>query len=260
MRLKPYVALAVSLLKTVRNWPLYVSNRLFPLTRETITFHLRNGMRVVCRPYRLDRAAFNDVWLDESYNPHHFDISFAWNDCKQIVDIGANIGNFTLFAAWKAPHARIIAVEPEPGNVAMSQKNIDANHLSSRVTLIAAGIAATEGTGTLHLSAKESGGHSLYAHGDTTRTTTVSLKPLATILKEQHMTQIDFLKLDCEGGEYEGLYALSQAQLDGISFIAVEYHHFSSDPAHTPERLRSFLEQHGFTVTSPKKSIFFAHR
>ena len=43
------------------------------------------------------------------------------------VDIGANVGLFSLYVAATAPAARILAIEPEPGNFARLAFNIAAN-------------------------------------------------------------------------------------------------------------------------------------
>jgi len=50
-----------------------------------------------------------------------------------IVDIGANIGAFTLDCAARFPSARIEAYEPNPRAYRVLQENIAANHLERRV-------------------------------------------------------------------------------------------------------------------------------
>ena len=42
---------------------------------------------------------------------------------QTVVDIGANIGAFTLAARRTFPHARVIAIEPDPDNVSLLQRN-----------------------------------------------------------------------------------------------------------------------------------------
>jgi FkbM family methyltransferase len=260
VKMLPYLRLAVSLVSKVRNWPVYLGIRYGFIKQEEVCYELRNGTKVLGRSYALDGTVLNDVWLEESYDPNHFGVAFDWQSCRTIIDVGGNIGTFTLFAAWKAPAARIVALEPEPGNAAMWRKNVALNQLEHRTLLIEAGVGAQEGTAQLHVYDKNSGGHSLFQFTEKSHPIPVKLHTLQHVFEEQHIQTCDFLKLDCEGGEYEALYGLKPDTLQSIRFIAVEYHHFSKDPRHTPEQLRAFLETHGFTVMQPKKSIFFAYR
>ncbi len=55
------------------------------------------------------------------------------SDDTIIVDAGANIGAFTLFAARRAPAAKIVAVEPFPKTHARLTKTIAQNRLEDRV-------------------------------------------------------------------------------------------------------------------------------
>lgn len=74
-----------------------------------------------------------------------------------LVDIGANVGMYTIWAA-KTRGARVYAFEPESQNYALLNKNIHANQLVDRVT--AYGIALSDHTGfsLLHLGQFMAGG------------------------------------------------------------------------------------------------------
>ena len=259
MKVFPRLLAFVRLVRIVKNWPLYCLDRLGK-THGTVTFKLRNGLTLTSRSFSLDRGPLNDVWFDESYEPNAYGKPFEWNRCKTIVDIGANIGVFTLFAAWKAPQSRIVAAEAEPGNAECARQNIRQNHLENRVTLIPKAIGATNGSLQLFLSTKNSGGNSMfdYAHG--APSVTVPMISLQELFEQEKIDTCDYLKLDCEGAEYDILYALPEATMKRVRFMAIEYHHFSKKSTHQPEHLRSFLEQRGFCVTKPKKSFFFAVR
>jgi hypothetical protein len=110
---------------TVRNWPLYLLNRLGGAREHANTYTLRNGLRITTRSFQLDRFGINEVWLDEIYNPPGFD----WKNCHTVIDVGANIGTFTLFAAAHAREARIYSFEPESGTYGALKRNVEQNHL-----------------------------------------------------------------------------------------------------------------------------------
>lgn len=247
------------LMTLVRNWPVYFLNRYGFIKKGDVTLKLWNGLTLISRPFHIDRSPFNDVWIDRSYDPNAFGIPFDWKKCRTIIDIGANIGDFTVYAAHKAPEATVIAVEPEPGNAGMVGKNIAANHLESRTKLHEVGVGK-RGSFTLYVDDTCSGGTSLFKHTEKSHEITVPVIPLQEIFEKEHIKHCDYLKMDCEGGEYDAFYGLPDAYFQRIAFMAIEYHHFSKDPLHTPAKLKEFLEAKGFTVIQPKKSFYFAWR
>ena len=61
------------------------------------------------------------------------------------VDVGANIGSYTILASAVCG-ARSIAIEPDPGTVQSLNRNIEANSIGDRVTVIEAAVGAAAGT------------------------------------------------------------------------------------------------------------------
>jgi len=261
LRIIDKFSLFLRLLRLVRNWPIYFFNRFGFIRTGTVTYKLRNGIKISSRPFSIDRSALNDVWLEESYSPSHCGIKWDWAGCKTIIDIGANIGTFTLYAAINAPGATVYAMEPEPGNYGMLIQNIRQNGLSKRVTTLQAAMSGAAGNAILHISPHVSGGHSLFKHSSTgADAVTVNIMTLGDLLSEKKIDVCDFLKLDCEGAEYEILYSLPAETLNKIRCIAVECHLFSGNPLHRPEKLKMFLEEKGFDVRPLKKSMYLATR
>jgi FkbM family methyltransferase len=259
----PTPVLLWRLLTTVRNWPVYFRNRFGMMEGSPeVRFRFWNGMTMTGRPKSLDRCIINEEWLDRCYEPNQAGIPFDWSACRTIIDIGAHIGGFTLYAAAHAPNARIIAFEPEPSNARVLRQNIADNHLDARIVAEQKAVAGTRGMLTLHrtFASTSSGGHSLidYAHeGDDIPVDAITL---ADMFREHDIQHCDFLKIDCEGAEYDILYGLSDELYRTINFIALEYHHFSPNPKHTGPPLRAHLETKGFTVMTPSKSLYFAYR
>jgi len=69
------------------------------------------------------------------------------NVCGDVVNIGANIGFYTIFFASQYSNARkVIAIEPNPEALSLLQWNIEANQQSSRVDTIQVGIGDVAGT------------------------------------------------------------------------------------------------------------------
>ena len=79
-----------------------------------------------------------------------------------LVDIGANVGMYTVWAA-KTRGVQVYAFEPEAQNYALLNRNIVLNDLGGRVKAYCLGLSDQVGYSELHLSALEAGGsnHSL---------------------------------------------------------------------------------------------------
>lgn len=255
---RTYFLLLVRLVTTVRNWPVYFLNRL-GLVHGVVEYRLRCGMTLLSRPNRIDGSALNEVWFDKSYDPNVFGIAFDWTNATHIVDVGGHIGTFTLFAAAHAPSAQIVTLEPESESFNVLKSNVAANHLLDRVTLHNVGLGDGKPI-ELYTFPKDPGGNSVYRSSEGGIPVRIETISLSTLFEKHGITVCDYLKLDCEGAEYEALYGLPEADLKRIRCIGMEYHHFSKDPRHNADALQTLLASKGFRCIRHKKSMMFALR
>jgi FkbM family methyltransferase len=119
------------------------------------------------------------------------------------VDIGANVGLFSLLVASHAgTNAKIIAIEPEPGNVQRLRFNVAANP-GVPVFILPLAIGETAGRVVLQVDHRDRGGTRTRALSadDATSTPTVECRSLLDILRQEQVTRIDALKIDVEGNE-----------------------------------------------------------
>jgi FkbM family methyltransferase len=115
------------------------------------------------------------------------------------VDVGANIGNHTVFFSALCPSSRVIAVEPVKENYELLLKNIEVNHLRN---LVAVNVAAAAEAGFMDMEVDASN------MGASRRTAKISCrpveqKPLDIILREQPPVAV--IKIDVEDMECEVL-------------------------------------------------------
>jgi FkbM family methyltransferase len=120
------------------------------------------------------------------------------------VDIGANVGLYSLFVASRGgARARILAAEPQPGIVDRLRFNVQANAgFDFQVATVA--VADREGQIELLIDNRDSGGTRLnngLVQADGSETVRVQCRPLAAILRDAGITAIDALKIDIEGAE-----------------------------------------------------------
>ncbi len=72
-------------------------------------------------------------------------------DGDLLFDVGANIGVYALYAALRHPGARVVAFEPEYGNLHLLRDNLVANSLQDRVEIYALALSDRSGVSQLHL-------------------------------------------------------------------------------------------------------------
>jgi FkbM family methyltransferase len=117
------------------------------------------------------------------------------------VDIGANVGLFSLFVAAKAGvRARIIAIEPEPGNMARLTFNVAVNG-PLPIRTLALALGESDGEVAIALNPHDRGGTRARPVTDGEGLVRVPCRPLASVLTTEGVTGIDALKIDVEGME-----------------------------------------------------------
>jgi FkbM family methyltransferase len=212
-----YLTSCVTLVRKVRNWPVLLQLR--KQGHNDGRLELQDGTRFVVR-------SLMDVWivketnLDRDYEVHGAMIQDGWS----VVDIGAGLGDFTVFAAQRTPHGRVYAYEPAPDSVALLEQNIRLNRIGNVETYP---YAVSDRAGTLTLDV--SGGvavqyRTVSASPAMAGKLTVRSLALADVLAALSGGVCDFLKMDCEGAEYAMLLNLDDASLRRIRRICLEYH------------------------------------
>jgi len=119
------------------------------------------------------------------------------------IDIGANIGGYSLFAAACAgPRARILAIEPQPEIFERLVYNIGQNPFAT-IKAMACAVADQDGEITLFVDAENRGETSMRIvnSGLAGEQIKVPAKSLMNIVLEEGYERIDAMKLDVEGAE-----------------------------------------------------------
>lgn len=248
--------MAPRLLTTVRNLGEYFRDRQGWLRKPEMQLKLRNDFTLLLRTGTSDRCVFNDIWLQEAYALP----GLKYNGYRSIIDIGAHIGLFALFAASRSPKACVYAFEPEPQNFALLQRNVTDNHLAERVHIFPQGIGREKGTLPLHVAPGRGECNSSYRQTEESYVVTIPVTTLGDVFREQNIQMCDLMKVNCEGEEYNILLSLPDHIFDCIGTMIINYHFFSADPAKHPRFLRERLEQRGFRVSRHLRNVFLALR
>lgn len=128
-----------------------------------------------------------------------------------IVDVGANIGLFSLAAARKMnQQGHIYAFEPLPATADFARKNVDLNGFSSFVTVTQVAVSNKPGEAELYLGPC-SGHHSLYPLTTIERENKVVVPVVTLDQTLSEIPSINLLKIDVEGAELDVLDGAANA-------------------------------------------------
>jgi len=141
---------------------------------------------------------------------------------KVIVDAGANIGLTSIFFANQYPSARIFAIEPEPSNFEMLQRNVSRY---DNIVPIKAALWNNESEITLVDPGLDKWGFQVQdsASSEAARGEYVTAITVDSLMSRYDIAKIDILKIDIEGAEKE-VFESSDSWIENINLIIVELH------------------------------------
>jgi FkbM family methyltransferase len=230
------------LFKTFKNWPLYLAYKYGLVNLKTLIFKTRNGV-IVEVPIRLLHV-FKEIFMEECY--------MAGMKCdippnSTIIDIGANAGYFTLFAASAFSQAKLFSFEPVPVNYAQLKRHQDLND-TCKISCYPLAVAGHSGEINLNFDTTDSftTAATIFASKENKKESlSFPCITLKEIMDENAIEKCNLLKMDCEGAEYDILYNCPPEYLQRIDQIAMEFHR-GGQKNQNVEALETFFRKQGF--------------
>ncbi|MEU8975768.1 amino acid adenylation domain-containing protein [Streptomyces monashensis] len=243
---------------------------------------LPNGMAVFHHNTSETDFVYDEIFTREEYLRGGITI----DNGDTIVDVGANIGLFTLFASGRNPDGRLYAFEPLPPLHDSLRRNAKLHGLGARLFDCGLGATAHEETFTFYphntvnstraATAPEArdlvraylrnkakpadGARSGAAARDMideivesrleSRSFTCRVRTFSEIIEEEGMDRIDLVKIDVEGAEHEVLKGIRPEHWPRIRQLAIELHDVGGRLA----EVEALLKGHGFEVVSEQGS------
>lgn len=182
-----------------------------------------------------------------------------------IIDIGGHVGGFAVFAAKSAQNGKTYVYEPAIANFDQLAKNVKLNNLQN-VSVFNKAVAGKKGTINLYIDSMNNASNSVYKKSKDF--VAVEALSLNDIFSKNRIRRCDFLKIDCEGAEYDILFNADKAILGKIQRIACEYHnpkYFGiTDQNFDLPKLVEYLKNAGFVVQTKRvnayQGLLFAKR
>ncbi len=136
------------------------------------------------------------------------------------VDVGANIGYFTLLGARQVgPTGRVVAIEPAPHNFQLLQKSVARNGLH-QIEAHQVAVGASTGRAQMALPDRANGGSYALVGQASTGTFEVQLRPLDDLIAGR---RVDLVKIDVEGAEEQALAGMGQILKTSRPLLLLEY-------------------------------------
>jgi FkbM family methyltransferase len=231
------------------------------------------GVKPVAFPYELRLRGGACVTLREPgdlvlfwlvFARRHYPVDPSW---RTIVDAGANVGLFTLYAARRAPLARIVAVEPFPDSFDRLRELVGKNGLEDRVTLANLALSSKNGEAQMdarlglaaydrHLvesSAKAVNANTRAASGPS-KSVQVRAASLAAVLDQHGLERADMVKMNIHGSEYDALLSLPTESLVRLGRVAVHYRELPKEAGVGWGDLQRHFHRSGFVTAQHRKA------
>ena len=231
------------------------------------TFKLPNGLQFHLPSRRMNVSSLfliRKIFKEKLYFRKGFEIKKT----DTVVDIGANMGMFVMWAVPQALKGKIIAIEPTE-SIDVLHMNLKKNNIGNVETIRAAmgfddgyvEITTYPGFNVIDHPMKQKPTfltkmlvYSLTGQWKYKKVTekfpSVSLEK---IMDNNHLERINFLKINAEGCEFDIFRNLSDKCFDKIEKIAMEFHEYY--PGNKYQELEAILKSKGYKVTVEKPLI-----
>ncbi|MFT3868858.1 MAG: FkbM family methyltransferase [Nibricoccus sp.] len=259
--------------------PVTTTNAFAGLNRHT----LANGLEVAHLNRHETEYVYKEIFEDRVYLRHGIQIP----EDATVVDIGANIGLFSLFVRSRAPQARVFAYEPSP--VAFKALQANCSAYGERLQPFNLGVSEKRGSASLTFYEKSSVFSSFHSNADEDRqaiqavvanmvrtelgssepSTDVYVDELMTgrldrqvfdcpllsvsdIIRDNKLSRIDLLKIDAEKCELEILRGIEKTHWPLIGQIVIEVHDRTQKAV---DEVRSILISQGFNCAVEEENL-----
>ncbi|HWX20990.1 MAG TPA: FkbM family methyltransferase [Candidatus Binatia bacterium] len=248
------------LVTVFKGWPKFLATK-WGWKKDNLELETRSGLKLIVPDQA--RFEFKDVFLHRAYG---FRPLLQQLPPEPVVlDVGANVGFFSLFAFQCRPGSFCLAFEPLPANFRVLKHHQELNP-TRRWQVFQQAVMARDGeveicsqkNNQVDASARITTAGLPAAPGGR-QPQKVLARSLPSIFAAHRLSRCHWLKLDCEGSEYEILYQCPADTLRQIEAISLEIHH-RDEQSGNQRALCAYLEGHGFRLFAADDAVVHALR
>jgi FkbM family methyltransferase len=216
----------------------------------------RDGLNIVCRAGSRDWDVVHELVFAGSYGRAFAHLRATPNK-PTVLDLGGNIGLFSVLAATQRPDVMVHAFEPGPPNYRLFEVNRLVNPQSSeRIHLHREAVGGESTTMNWFFDETNPGGSSLY--GRSGKSFPVAIRAFSEVVASLG-TMVTLVKIDIEGAEFDLLRGAPPSVWENVSAIALELHDDPSGAMTHGEFLECFRAL-GYAIEEESVCSYFLHR
>lgn len=206
---------------------------------RTLTFRTRSGARITTPNRPGARVPVYELFAEDSYRLEWLLGSLAGRPIN-VMDIGGHVGTFSVRLSQVHRTATITAFEPSPATAEYLRRNVAQNDAANRVTVVQRALAGRSGHAVFGDNGAGSGLNALLATGADGGSDggmdveTISFDDALALAGGE----IDLVKIDCEGGEYDLVLNSSPQSWETVQRVVIEHHPV---PGHSWPELQAFF-------------------
>ncbi|PRH81130.1 hypothetical protein C6N75_00420 [Streptomyces solincola] len=245
-------------------------------------FTLPNGLTVSHQNEAETLHFYEDIFDHRTYAKHGITVP----DGGTVVDVGGNIGLFTLFAHYEASDVTVYTFEPAPPMFELLTRNAAEHGVNARLFNI--GVSDTESRAEFTFYPRSSGMSSFHPDEEEEKHNlrtiianqqkaggvdagglaehaeelldvrfeaipfTATLRPLSAVIREQGIERIDLIKIDVQKSERQVIAGIADEDWPKIQQMVLEAHDADGEVA----RLVALLEDRGFSVLAEQDELY----
>lgn len=238
-RVEPFVAHALRARAVRPSLPFFFGEARGRGGREYVV--RANGARLFIEHGSTDAATLDQAFRQRVYEPSQAAAARldALGHPPKVLDLGANVGMFTVWAASRWPGAKVLAAEPVPRNVDLLRRNL---RLQENPGLDVLEAAVTTSDGTVRFGDGDFTNGRI-VEGGSSDALEVQARDVFPLIEG-----VDLLKLDIEGGEWP-ILADPRFRTQTAPVVMLEHHPMGAPADVSPEdAARDALEAAGYVV------------
>ena len=207
---------------------------------KELKIKLKDGFKFNYRVGTSDRiqllGSLSEFFIPE-YGIFHDDI---------IIDIGGYIGTFAIPASKKVKNGKIFSIEACKDTFTILKKNLKLNNIDNVIPFNIA-ISDSNKNSKLYYAPKGGSWGNSLTKNSSSGFEIVKSKTLKTFMNENKIPYCDFMKINCEGSEFEIILSSNKQTLQKVNTILILYHEDYNEN-HKKEELISHLKSNGFSI------------
>lgn len=214
------------------------------LTHRFLDFKLLPSVKLRCYPDSYSTSAVLYCGLYD-YDEMNFLLRYLRAE-DSFLDIGANVGVYTLLAASKIRSGYIYSFEALSKNYTRLQENLQINQFEQVKTYE---LAVSNQTGSVALNLAEGDSKPFITSTITNNTIAVSTDTLDNLLQNQPIANLTLAKMDIEGAELlalKGAVSLLKKQCPQVWIL--EINDSVNNFGHQKQDLVNFLNSYGYNL------------